>query len=56
MPTRTPTVGPEPLAPVVYRTDPGTLRRVADALRGLDTWHQTPTGRRAPEATARSRA
>ncbi|ETA00581.1 ATP-binding protein [Frankia sp. CcI156] len=50
MPTRRPRVGPQPTAPVVYRTDPETLRRVADALRALDPWHQTPTGRRSPEA------
>ncbi|CAO5151973.1 serine/threonine-protein kinase RsbW [Frankia sp. AiPs1] len=40
MPTRAPTVGPEPTEPVTYRTDPETLQRVADALRGLDTWHR----------------
>ncbi len=49
MPTRTPIVGPEPTVPVVYRTDPATLRRVADALRGLDTWHRP----RSPEAATR---
>ncbi|ORT46715.1 ATP-binding protein [Frankia sp. KB5] len=50
MPTRTPRVGPQPTAPVVYRTDPETLRRVADALRALDPWHRTPSGRSLPEA------
>ncbi len=53
MPSRRPRVGPAPTAPVVYRTDPETLRRVADALRALDPWHRPPTGRRSSEATAR---
>ncbi|WP_251730976.1 ATP-binding protein [Frankia sp. R82] len=48
MPTRTPTVGPEPTEPIAYRTDPETLRRVADALRGLDRWHRP----RPPESVA----
>jgi len=54
MPTRTPTPVPEPAEPVFYQTDPGTLRRVVDALRGLDTWHLPPSDRHAPEATART--
>ncbi|WP_235608580.1 ATP-binding protein, partial [Frankia casuarinae] len=53
MPTRQPQIGPEPTAPVVYRTDPETLQRVADAIRALDPWHRPPTGRRSPESTAR---
>ncbi len=40
MPTRTTSAVPEPTAPVVYHTDPKTLRRVAAALRELDDWHQ----------------
>jgi anti-sigma regulatory factor (Ser/Thr protein kinase) len=48
MPTRTPIVGPEPTEPVAYRTDPETLRRVADALRGLDPWYRP----RPPESVA----
>ncbi|KDA41085.1 MULTISPECIES: ATP-binding protein [Frankia] len=44
LPARTPLAGPEPVAPVVYRTDPPTLRRVADALRGLDDWHRPSPG------------
>jgi hypothetical protein len=40
MPTRTPAVVPAPRLPVVYRTDPETLRRVAKALRALDPWHE----------------
>lgn len=38
LPTRVPVSGPEPTLPVVYRDDQETLRRVIDALRGLDTW------------------
>jgi anti-sigma regulatory factor (Ser/Thr protein kinase) len=52
-PTRDPRRGPESVAPVAYRTDPETLRRVTDALRALDPWHRPPTGRRSPETTAR---
>ncbi|WP_239308084.1 MULTISPECIES: ATP-binding protein [unclassified Frankia] len=48
MPTRTAIVGPEPTGPVVYRTDSETLRRVADALCGLDPWHRP----RPPESVA----
>jgi hypothetical protein len=40
MPTRTPAVVPAPRLPVVYRTDPETLRRVAEALRALEPWHE----------------
>ncbi|WP_133057120.1 hypothetical protein [Frankia sp. KB5] len=54
MPTRTPTLGPEPEEPVFYSTDPGTLLRVVDALRGLDPWHLPSTGRRSPDAMART--
>lgn len=50
LPARTPLAVPEPAAPVVYRTDPQTLRRVADALRGLDPWHRPQPGQRAPKA------
>ncbi|ABD12061.1 ATP-binding protein [Frankia sp. CcI156] len=50
LPARAPLAVPEPAAPVVYRTDPQTLRRVADALRGLDPWHWPPPSQRAPEA------
>ncbi|ETA00145.1 hypothetical protein CcI6DRAFT_04430 [Frankia sp. CcI6] len=39
---RVPTAYPEPARPVVFRTDEETLRRVADRLRALDTWHDTP--------------
>lgn len=39
-PLRQPAAVWEPDAPVVYRDDPETLRRVADALRGLDNWHE----------------
>ncbi|WP_239335930.1 ATP-binding protein [Frankia sp. CiP3] len=46
LPARTPLAGPEPVEPVVYRTDPGTLRRVADALRDLDDWRRPSLSRR----------
>jgi hypothetical protein len=34
---------PRPVVPVAYQSDPETLRRVADALRALDNWHQPPS-------------
>ena len=33
---------PEPERPVVFQTDEETLRRVADRLRALDSWHDNP--------------
>jgi hypothetical protein len=51
MPTRTARNLPPPARPVAYQNDPETLRRVANALRALDTWHQPP-GQPTPLATA----
>ena len=39
---RVPDAFPEPERPVVFRTDEETLRRVADRLRALDSWHDDP--------------
>jgi hypothetical protein len=33
---------PVPLFPVAFTTDLETLRRVADRLRALDSWHDDP--------------
>jgi anti-sigma regulatory factor (Ser/Thr protein kinase) len=40
--TRVPVIRPAPLVPVMFRTDLETLRRVADRLRALDSWHDDP--------------
>jgi anti-sigma regulatory factor (Ser/Thr protein kinase) len=39
---RTSSAVPPPDRPVVFRTDEMTLRRVAERLRALDTWHDNP--------------
>ena len=40
--SRIPSAIPPPERPVVFQTDEETLRRVADRLRALDTWHNNP--------------